>query len=369
MILLTQKYIKTFLFLLFFIIFLTITPHVQAVDHPSNGCTVQSWNQNIGSYSGDLKSPTNMVLFADLTQNDPATHLTMNAVVVCQVTVGDKGPDILTLYSLSDNSQFASNIQKIQDAFKPTKSSGEVDVDIKVEGAWVKPLLTSYNNLFTGASSGDIESTRIHSYGARVTYTIKVDIKNLELRSDEFLRVGGAGSEIYQLGGPLISIVPTTQGVTRAFHLTLIVNVKPSDMNCSSKAFDASMNRSFINFESISKIAIIQGKRYQEPFTMTVTKKAGHCTYDMTPKVIFNSANLLDNQSVNLDNGLVLRIKDQDGNNIEFGKPVGKSLIPGTSEAFQIQDKFSAEIGRSPNNDEIIAGDFKTTILYTMEYH
>ena len=367
---LTQKYIKTFLFSLLFMIFLATQSNAQAADYPGEfdlGCTVQSWTQNKGTFTGSFRRPNDMRVSIDIEQNESPAYFKLQARIQCYVDT-KRQADRITLYSLNNESQFKQNIQKIQHTFKPIKSEGIANTLITYTQGYGPKRMQASNNLFTGESSGDLQTFWITPFGARIMYYVNVTITNLQLLSDEFLRIGGAGSEIYQTGGRLISIFPST-GESEAFNLTLTVNIKPSDMGCSSKAFDVSMTRPFINFGSINKVALEQGKRYQEPFAMNVTKKAGHCTYDITPKVIFNSANLLDNQSVDLYNGLVLRIKDQDGNNIEFGKPLGKSIIPGDDAAFHIQDKFSAEIERSPNNDEIKSGHFSTTLVYQIEYH
>ncbi|GGZ96344.1 hypothetical protein DC083_04240 [Ignatzschineria ureiclastica] len=185
--------------------------------------------------------------------------------------------------------------------------------------------------------------------------------------SDEFLTADKIDPAGYRTGGFMLRM--NDINTSPDFFFYLYVRIKPMTMDCTSRTFDAVMNRSRIDFGAIAKSDLNRGKQFQQPFAMTITKKPSNCTRDITPKITFESANLFDNHSVDLHNGLVLRLKDQDGEIIEFGQPVGKKVIPGNQEQFQIQNQFQAEIERSPKKDAIKDGHFSTTIIYKMEYH
>lgn len=179
--------------------------------------------------------------------------------------------------------------------------------------------------------------------------------------------MSGNGKE-YETGGMIFSLIDEDSSADSVRLTVSAVLRSIRDNVCLRGAFKATVDRPTVNFGSISKNEVEAGKIYREPFAINVVKTNNNCKAPIMPRVVFNSGTLYNDTMVDLQNGLVLKLKDEKNQEVKFGQASGVGTISGYNSQ-PLNMKFNAEIQQSPSKGPIKSGDFSSVIIYTMEYY
>lgn len=308
------------------------------------------YTSTVGESSALPNSMDNVFYF---NQNALPISFTLEATVYCsKVATITFFPMDGTGYNA--NSTRATNIM-LRD-LKPSRVEGTITTTIT-------PLrenktVQSVSNFFTRYTSHTGSTT---FYGDQ-SFRIRAHIPALMLYS----AISGNGKE-YETGGVIFSLSDedSTGNTVRLAVIPLLKSMRENA--CLRGAFKATVDRSTVNFGSISKNEVQSGKIYREPFAINIEKTNNNCKAPIMPRVVFNSGTLYNDTMVDLQNGLVLKLKDEDNQEVKFGQASGKGTISGGSQSLKM--KFNAEVQQSPSKGPIKSGDFSSVIIYTMEYY
>lgn len=246
----------------------------------------------------------------------------------------------------------------------PTVAKAPATVTVKGRAPYSHVKITGTVDLFTGAFSGE-EEVHWNWLAGRdnIIFDISVNIQDIQLKSDQF----GIKNHDYRAGGDVMFFYfdnMRTAAITAQLWIYQIYN------ECRSNMFRTEVKPSTINFGNIDKQELQQGKEFSKEFSLITYKKDDYrdCKTSTTPKVTLKSNNLINNQTIGIDNGLTLQIENTKGRKIEFNKPISydKSL-PGNVATAQATQKFRAKLQKNPKK-EVKTGQFDTTIIYLMEY-
>ena len=315
-------------------------------------CSVRSSSTNLQGPSSSLSNK--MIYLLNMTQNAAPISFVFNAKIYCDT------PSNLSIHNLDNLSGHNGNATRstaiMLEELKPTRYEGEGQLSVTTSSG----DRVSTSNIFTRKTTGVLDK---YPYPAGVTYTVRYTIPSLMLYSTTI----GKRSE-YETGGTILSIC-SQDDLANCAQLGLVILLKAIRSNtCLAGAFKTRIDKPIIDFGSISKGEIEAGKKLRDNFTITVEKSSSACNSTVSPKIIFNSGRLYDEHTIDLDNGLVLRIKDANNKEVKFGQPVGSGEISGFNGK-PLSMKFVPEIERSPDKKPIKSGDFSSTVIYTMEYY
>lgn len=286
-------------------------------------------------------------------QNALPMSFTLDATVYCSNVA------TITFYAMNGTGANANATRATEIMLRDLKPS-------RVEGTLTTTIIPlsenktvqSVSNFFTRQTSHTGSTT---FYGNQ-NFHIKAHIPALMLYS----AIAGNGKE-YETGGVIFGMNDKDGGP--GIRLAVIPLLKSMRENaCLRGAFKATVDRPTINFGSISKNEAQSGKVYREPFAINIEKTNNNCKSPISPRVVFNSGTLYNDTMVDLQNGLVLKLKDEKNQEVKFGQASGDGTISGYNSQ-PLKMKFNAEIQQSPSKGPIKSGDFSSVIIYTMEYY
>ena len=341
----TQK-VSTFMKMLIFSLSLflfSLTAHAQ--------CTVERVTQNGGTPSYPSSNHVDRLIIFE--QNASPISFTIDIVVYCSTQSRVKIYDIGELSGHNGNATRGTQI--MLDDLKPTRYEGEGYLTINVSTG---SQLRSTSNFFTRATT----NFGVYPYAAGTRYTIRYTLPALMLYSP----IIGKRRE-YETGGTLYSICNVEDG-TNCTRLSLVLSLEGIRENtCLAGAFKTSVDKPSIDFGSVSKKEMESGKQLKDNFTITVEKTSTKCNSNVSPKIIFNSGTLYNDQNIDLQNGLTLKLKDEKGHLVKFGQATGEGIIGRSDKLLKM--KFDALIEKKPGNAPIKSGPFSSVVIYTMEYY
>lgn len=335
----TQK-ISTFMKMLIFslLLFLCALPAYAR-------CTVEHIVQN-----GIVTPPTSNNLDAVFTfkQNAPPISYRIEVDIYCST------PSKVIINDLSTINASTINTQKMLEDLKPTRYEGVGYLAILPSKGSV---INSTSNLFTRATT----AVNNYPYPAGTRYKVRYTLPSLMLYSPIVT------SRFYETGGLIYNICSETE-IGNCTHLILIIDLESIKENtCLVGAFKTSVDKPSIDFGSVSKKEMESGKQLKDNFTITVEKTSTKCNSNVSPKIVFNSGTLYNDQNIDLQNGLTLKLKDEKGNLVKFGQATGEGIIGRSDKLLKM--KFDALIEKKPGNAPIKSGPFSSVVIYTMEYY
>ncbi|OYQ78160.1 hypothetical protein B9T19_08850 [Ignatzschineria sp. F8392] len=318
-----------------------------------SACKITSLRTNMFGQSSHLPNSMDNVISFD--QNALPISFTLEATAYCSkvATITFFPMDSATGY----NATFTQLTETILRDLKPSRVEGTITTTIT-------PLrenktVQSVSNFFTRHTSHAGSTT---FYGDQ-SFRIQAHIPALMLYS----AISGNGKE-YETGGIIFSL-SDEDSIANSIRLTVTLLLQSMRENvCLRGAFKATVDRPAVNFGSISKSEVEAGKIYREPFAINVVKTNNNCKAPIMPRVVFNSGTLYSDTMVDLQNGLVLKLKDEKNREVKFGQASGDGTISGYNSQ-PLNMKFNAEIQQSPSKGPIKSGDFSSVIIYTMEYY
>ena len=298
-----------------------------------------------------------------IVQNGPSVSESYNDTLICTKTKPTTKEEITFL--LPPNPQAPGVNKTSYKELRPSLIKGTAQVTIQGQGPYSDVVLKGAVDLFTGDFQGAEKSVSWSWLEGHDTarFNVNIDIPDLQLKSNHIIESSG----FLSAGGTLVSFYTEKRRLTDIYFEILI---SATTSICQAEMFTTEITPTTVDFGSIDKKDLIQGKFFTKNFSLATKKNDPNrnCKIDITPKITLKSNQLIDDQTISLDNGLMLQIEKASGEKIKFNKPISydNSIIGNTSTGSTTQ-KFNAIIQKNPAKD-IKAGPFDTTVIYMMEY-
>lgn len=135
---------------------------------------------------------------------------------------------------------------------------------------------------------------------------------------------------------------------------------------CTSDSYQiTTLPSSTIDFGELDKKDLQKGRSFLQPFSIDISRVPGDKCYELVyPNIEFYSETSLlgnNNTDIILDNGLLLRIKDSNGQPIVFGDKINLGKIKATDQ--RLQGNFKGEIRKNPERS-VKTGEFNAIVRY-----
>ncbi|BBG30790.1 large exoprotein [Zymobacter palmae] len=119
-----------------------------------------------------------------------------------------------------------------------------------------------------------------------------------------------------------------------------------------------------VNFGTLMQRDLLKGRKYQRPFSITATKQG--CSDLFSLKAQFGTSNaLLDENSINLGNGLQLKLLGEDQSPVTFNKYIPFASLNNTAQTTR---SYMAEISPISGKD-VSLGAFSATTIIKITYY
>lgn len=144
------------------------------------------------------------------------------------------------------------------------------------------------------------------------------------------------------------------------------VTITPGGEFCTSDSYQImTLPSSTIDFGELDRKDLQSGKSFSQPFSIDISRVPGDECYELVyPNIEFYSETSLlgnNNTDIILDNGLLLRIKDSNGQPIVFGDKINLGKIKATDQ--RLQGSFKGEIRKNPERS-VKTGEFNAIVRY-----
>ncbi|GGZ96418.1 hypothetical protein DC083_04285 [Ignatzschineria ureiclastica] len=328
----------------------------------------------------------NVSIFGTVVANHNSSPFQFGYDVTCVFTEYEDRPLEVVLEVDREGPNYDATLEEFHKVYDPiTHVTDNMNVIVKLEKGvtpeWSRKILTTPKGNGHNLYFYYLWGNNSKEYTFRVNISFRPGLSfDSQKEYDKPLRLSFS---------PLIAKVtvgPGPTGAAREEHiLTKIdfdVDLLPGSgevspiPECTGSAFTV-MTPNTVSFGGIVKREAMQANKvYKQNFEVALIKMdAGEtgCPVDVTPYITFeaDSNKLLNENNLDLDNGMQLRLKfaDQIGEPrlIQFGKEYKSKLIPGSETLYEIRQNFIAEIERIPGQN-INEGTFEAIVRYIIEY-